>query len=507
MDKNILALDLGTSAIKVAIVSPEGKILATSTQEYKLLTTDTLSVEMTPETYWEAFKAGTKEALAKSGVSGDSLACLGMSAQGETFFLIGPDGKCLRNAIVWMDNRAQKEAEELDKAFPPEVTYKVTGQVSIVPTWPAAKLLWVKHHEPEIFSKIQKVLLIDDYIIYRMTGKFAGEGSLLCSTCYWDINTKKWWKEMLDYIGITEDQLPDIYEPGSKVATVNPEIAEELGISKDLVVCTGVLDQAAGTIGVGNVAPGIFSDCTGSALAICATVNKVFQDPAFQMPCHYHGIQDLYMAHTFTTGGMALKWFRDAFCDLEMTLGAQTGLDPYYLMDKEVALVPAGSDGLVMLPHLQGAMAPEANPKAKGVFFGITLKHTKAHFIRAVMEAVAFIVRRNVETVERMGMPVNEIRVLGGGSRSDIWNQIKADVTGKTYCTTENSEAACLGCAVVAGASCGLFPDVKGAVTNMVQIKKRFEPNMANHEIYNKLFEEYKQLYNDLCPLFDKAAD
>ena len=123
------------------------------------------------------------------------------------------------------------------------------------------------------------------------------------------------------------------------------------------------------------------------------------------------------------------------------------------------------------------------------------------------MEAVAFSVRRNVETVERMGMPVNEIRVLGGGSRSDIWNQIKADVTGKTYCTTENSEAACLGCAVVAGASCGLFPDVKGAVTNMVQIKKRFEPNMANHEIYNKLFEEYKQLYNDLCPLFDKAAD
>ena len=505
MDKYILALDLGTTAIKVAIVDINGKLVATSTQEYMLLTPDTLSVELPVEIYWEAFKAGIKDALAKSGISGSNLACLGISAQGETLILIDESGKPLRNAIVWMDNRAQKEAAELSAKFPPAVTYKVTGQVSIVPTWPASKLLWIKNNEPEIFKKIYKVFLIEDYFIYRLTGKFACEGSLICSTAYWNINTKKWWPEMLSYLGLSETQLPEIYEPGDKVAEIKANAAKELGVSEGMVVCTGALDQAAGTIGVGNIAPGLFSENTGAALAICATVNKSFMDPAFQMPCHYHGIKDLYMAHTFTTGGMALKWFRDAFCDLEVLISSKTNIDGYDLMNEEVKLAPAGSNGLVMLPHLQGAMAPEANPKAKGVYFGITMKHTKAHFIRAVMEGVGYIVMRNIEAIESMGIPVKEIRVLGGGSKSSVWNQIKADITGRVIWTTENSDAACLGAAIISGVSCGIFSNVKDAVSKMVNLKQKFEPNMENHKEYKKLYSQYKQLYAALCPLFEAA--
>ncbi|MDR3123358.1 MAG: FGGY-family carbohydrate kinase [Treponema sp.] len=505
MDKYILALDLGTTAIKVAVVDMAGRLAATSTREYKLLTPDTLSVELGVETYWEAFKAGVREALSESGVPGSSLACLGISAQGETLILIDESGNPLRNAIVWMDNRAQKEAAELSEQFPQELTYKITGQVSIVPTWPASKLLWIKKHEPEVFRKIHKVLLIEDYFIYRLTGKFACQGSLICSTVYWDINTKKWWPGMLKYLGISEAQLPEIYEPGEVVGPVKNDIAGELGVSEGMTVCTGALDQAAGTIGVGNIAPGLFSENTGAALAICATVNGSFMDPAFQMPCHYHGIKDLYMAHTFTTGGMALKWFRDAFCDLEVALGAKTGLDDYYLMDEEAKRIPPGSDGLVMLPHLQGAMAPEANPKAKGVYFGITLKHTRAHFIRAVMEGVGFIVMRNIEAIESMKIPVREIRVLGGGSRSAVWNQIKADITGRVIWTTGTPDAACLGAAIISGVSCGLFPTVKEAVEKMVTLKRKFEPDLENHRRYRKLFEEYKQLYAALCPLFESS--
>lgn len=505
MAKYILSLDLGTTAIKVAVVSLEGKLLATSTQEYKLLTPNTLYVELPVEQYWEAYKRGIADALKKSKVDGKDIACLGISAQGETLFLLDSHGKPLRNAIVWMDSRAQEEAEELDKKFPPAVCYKITGQVKIVPTWPASKLLWLKHHEPDTFKKIAKVLLIDDYFVYRMTGKFACEGSLVCSTCYWDINTKKWWPEMLEYLGISEDQLPKIYEPGDVVGTINKEVADELGVSDKMVVCTGVLDQAAGAIGVGNVVPGLFSENTGAALAICATLDKPFQDKNFLMPCHYHGIKNLYMAHTFTTGGMALKWFRDTFCDLEVLLSQKTGLDSYYLMDKEIANVNPGCDGLVMLPHLQGAMAPEANPKAKGVFFGITMAHTKAHFIRAVMEAIGYIVLRNIEAIEAMGIPVKEIRVLGGGSKSDVWNQIKADITGRVIWTTEYADAACLGVAIVSGTSIGLFGSIKGAVDKMVTLKKKFVPNQKNHETYMKLFKEYKELYSALCPLFDQS--
>jgi xylulokinase len=503
MDRYILALDLGTTAIKVAIVDINGRLVSTSTQEYRLLTPDTLSVELPVETYWNAFKAGIQDALAQSGISGDTLACLGISAQGETMILIDERGNPLHNAIVWMDNRAQNEAAELAKKFPPEITCKVTGQVSIVPTWPASKLLWIKKNEPEIFKKIYKALLIEDFFLYRLTGKFACEGSLICSTAYWNINTKKWWPEMLDYLGISEKQLPEIFEPGDVVGTIRADTAKELGVSRTMTICTGALDQAAGTIGVGNIEPGLFSENTGAALAICATVNNSFTDPAYQMPCHYHGIKNLYMAHTFTTGGMTLKWFRDAFCDLEILLGNKTGLDSYDLLTREAAQVPPGSDGLVMLPHLQGAMAPEANPKAKGVYFGITMKHTKAHFIRAIMEAVGFIVMRNIEVIEDMGIPVKEIRVLGGGSKSSHWNQIKADITGRVIWTTDNSDAACLGAAIISGVSCGLFPNVEEAVAKMVNLKQKFEPNMKNHRLYQKLFEQYKQLYTSLVPLFE----
>jgi xylulokinase len=223
------------------------------------------------------------------------------------------------------------------------------------------------------------------------------------------------------------------------------------------------------------------------------------------MPCHYHGIPNLYMAHTFTTGGMVLKWFRDVFCQLEILVSKSTGLDSYYLMDLAVDKIPAGSDGLIMLPHLSGAMAPEANPKAKGVFFGITLKHTKEHFIRAIMEAVGFIVMRNIEAIEAMDIPVKEILVLGGGSKSDQWNQIKADITGKVVVTTDNSDAACLGAAIISGTAIGMFASISRAVEQMVKVRKRFIPNTANHIKYQKLYAQYKRLYDDLCPSFEQT--
>ena len=484
MDRYILGLDLGTTAIKVAIVDLRGSIVAVSTQEYKLLTPDTLSVELPVERYWRAFKDGLADALSKSGVSGTQLLSVGISAQGETLVFLDAEGRELGNAIVWMDNRAQKEAQELNAHFPPSVTCSVTGQVSIVPTWPAAKVLWLRRNRPEIFARVAKVLLLEDWFIHRLTGAFVCEDSLICSTVYWNIRTRTWWPEMLDCIGLRPSQLPEIRRPGELVGKVTAAISEELGVARDLTVCTGVLDQVAGAIGVGNVRPGLFSENTGAALAICATVSKPFVDPALQMPCHCHGTGGLYLAHTFTTGGMALKWFRDAFCELELLTGGRTGLDPYTLLSLEAGSVAPGADGLIMLPHLQGAMAPEANPAAKGCFFGITMKHTRAHFIRALMESIGFIVLRNIEAIESLGIPVKEIRVLGGGSRSDVWNQIKADITGRTVWTTTNSEAASLGAAVVAGVASGVFPGVEEAVGAMVKIKAEFRPDPARHEAY-----------------------
>ena len=330
---------------------------------------------------------------------------------------------------------------------------------------------------------------------------------MLCSTTYWDIIRKKYWPEMLDFLGINESQLPEIREAGEAVGPLRPEVAAELGLGTGTIVCTGALDQAAGAIGAGNIKEGGFSENIGAALAICAPVKKPVFDPNRRMPLHYFAMPDLYMIHSFTTGGMALRWFRDAFCHEEMGIARLLDEDAYNLLSREASLVPAGSDGLVMLPHLAGSLAPDVNARAKGVYFGLTLKHGKPHFIRAVMESIGYIVRRNLDALAAMGIEVQEIRSLGGGSKSDVWNQIKADITGKKLITVQSREAACLGAAILAGKATGLFVSVEEAVARIVRDQKTYLPDPDLRPVYQKGYTVYKKLFASLAGLFAETGD
>lgn len=500
----ILSVDLGTTSIKTAIIEENGNILGKSIKEYTLLTPSTLEVELSVDTYWEAFKIALKELIEKTKVNVKNVKALGISVQGETLILVDEKGIPINNAIIWLDNRAQEEAKILSDEFSDQLTYKITGQVKIVPTWPATKILWLKRNKNEIFEKAHKFLLLEDYFIFKLTGKYVAESSLLSSTLYWNIKTKKWWGEMLDYLGVCEEKLPEIRESGEIVDYILPEVAKELGVDKNMIITTGALDQAAGAIGVGNVKPGIFSENTGAALAICATVNSPFLDPENKMPCHYHGIPDLYMAHTFTSGGMVLKWFRDKFCQAEIELSNLLEKDSYKLLDEEVKNIPPGCNGLVMLPHLEGAMAPEANSKAKGVFFGFTLHHSKPHFIRSTMEAITCIVRRNIDVLENLGMSFDEVICSGGGAKSPIWNQMKADILNKKIITTTNDQdAACLGAAIIAGRAIGLYKNVKDASERVIKIQNEYLPNPKNRVTYDNLYKKYIMLYESLVELFE----
>jgi xylulokinase len=505
-DRSILSVDCGTTATKVSLFSEAGKLLAISTQEYKLITPSALAAEIDAETLWDAFKRGVAEVLRKSKVEKKNISAVGVSAQGETLILLDNDGRPLREAISWMDNRAQQEAEELDKRFDKGESYRITGQVKLVPTWPASKILWIKRNEPEIFKKVEKYLLTEDYLIYRMTGEFACEGSLICSTCYWNIITEKWWDEMLDYLGVSQGQLPEIKLSGGVAGELSAKAASELGLSPKTVVAMGGLDQACGALGVGNTKQGIFSENTGAALAICVPVDKPIFDKERRMPVHYFAIPHRYMEHTFTTGGMVLRWYRDMFCQPEVNVASKSRVDAYDIIGKEASQVPPGCEGLVMLPHLQGAMAPEANPKAKGIFYGFTLKHTRAHFARSIMEAISCTVRRNIDVVEDLGISVKEIRALGGGARSRVWKQIEADLTKRPVFTTMNEEAACLGAAILAGKAVGLYSSIEEASDSMVVIKERFEPNPNNAAIYDKTYRKYIKLYTDSCDLFSEEV-
>ncbi len=291
----ILAVDLGTTAIKTSLFDEHGRLLVGAAREYELSTPTPLSVELDVEGYWAAFRATIAEILARWPDAPGHIRALGISAQGETLICADSAGEILRPAIVWLDNRAQEEAAALAAHFTNETCYRVTGQVSFVPTWPAAKILWLREHEPAVFRRTATFLLIEDWLIHRLTGVAACEGSLVTSTAYWDFTKRTWWPEMLGYLGIDEGRLPELRESGSPVGPILAPVARELGLDPSTVVCMGALDQAAGAIGVGNIRPGVFSENTGAALAICATVPGPTFDPAAQMPCHCHGVPGLYM--------------------------------------------------------------------------------------------------------------------------------------------------------------------------------------------------------------------
>ena len=501
----LMGLDVGTTALKAALFTTQGELLAVTTQEYQLITPRVNFVEETGEAYWEAFRAAAEELKKQHPLNAEDEVALAISAQGETLFFLNAEGKLLRNAIVWMDNRAMDEAQLLKDRFGDETCYAVTGQVSFEPCWPASKILWVREHEPEVFSQTAKFLLIEDYFIYRLTGRFATEGSLVCSSTYWDIIRKRYWPEMLDFLGIREEQLPPVLESGEAVGRILPSVATELGLPENTAVCTGALDQAAGAIGAGNVREGMFSETIGAALAVCVPVSHPVFDPNRRMPLHYFAVPDTYMIHTFTNGGMTLRWFRDKFCPVEMAAQGMGLGDAYDFISRQAAQIPAGSDGLVMLPHLAGSNAPDVNAKAKGVWFGFTLQHTRAHFMRAVMESLGYIIRRNMDSLADMGIHVTEVRSLGGGARSRVWNQIKADINQVPLETVTSVEAASLGAAILAGKAVGIFPDITAAVDSMVHVKERTEPDPAQKTVYDRGYAMYCKLFEDLEGCFGQS--
>jgi sugar (pentulose or hexulose) kinase len=497
--KYLLGVDLGTTAIKIGLFDENLIKISTHSHEYKLITDAEFAVEQKIPVYWDAFKTCLKNVLNNSGISNKDILSLSVSSQGETMVFLGKDGGPLYNAIVWMDNRPQEEAKILEERFDHDEIHKVTGQADVIPLSPGCKVLWFKRNYPALFEKIYKILLIEDYFFYRMSGEFYGEGSLWCSTHMLNINTMEYWQPMLDELGVTLEQLPKIVESGTPLGKMLPSVAEELGLSEDTVLVMGGLDQSCGAIGVGNAIPGIFSESTGAAMVVCTMTEKPMIDPHRNLSCFYTAIPKMYMIHGFSSGGIAYRWLRDALCSEEVIIGERAGMSGYLLMDMEAQSIPAGSDGLVVLPHFQGSGPPDTNPAAKCVIYGLMLQHTKAHIIKSYMEAIAMSLCRIVEAVEEMGIEVNEIRSLSGGAKSDLWCQIKADALGKPVVTMQNTEdAACLGAAMIAGVGVKLWPSVQSAALKIATEAKRFTPNENNRAAYSTLLSKYKMLTENL---------
>jgi xylulokinase len=307
---------------------------------------------------------------------------------------------------------------------------------------------------------------------------------------------------MLDAVGISPSHLPAITRPGEAVGHLTGPAAEALGLDRQTLVINGGMDQTVGAIGAGSITSDVISESTGAALAIQVTTPYPDMRSQNRIPLYAHSLPGLYLyVPVLPTGGMAFKWFRDTFGKSEIQAAEEGGRDAYDLLTEMAAKIPPGCDGLVMLPHLMGAYSPEENPTARGVFSGFTLGHDKGHFVRAILEGVAFNLRQILAAMSQIGYHFGEVRTSGGGSRSPLWNQIKADVCGIPIVTLANEETALLGDAILAGAACGVFNSVAEASTQMVAIKERVQP--SNHApAYERFYQRYVELNQCLGPYF-----
>ncbi len=468
--KHLLGIDIGTTSLKGCVFDETGKEIASTTKSYTLITKGN-TVEFVADDYYKLFLEAYNELSSKVKIDAFSI-----DTQGETMIFLDKDGNALLNAIVWLDNRAEEEAKEIEAKFGLKTIYEVTGQTEVPAGYPAPKILWLKKNMPETFKKVDKIVLLEDYLIYRLTGKFACEKSLYSSTLYLDINTGEYYEEMLDFIGITKNQLPTLYESGEVVGTYN-----------GATVSTGALDQIAGFIGSGIISEGIVSEMTGTALAVCAlskTVPPYYE--GIKVPAYYIAKDKYCLLMWAPTAGMVMEWFRKNLYDNEK----------YSVIDSEAEKIPFASEGLIISPNMCGQVMPTSDSGVKGGVYGIELKHTKAHFARAIMESVACLLRQYLEC---LNLPIDKVISIGGGSKSKLWLQIKADITKKKVVTLNNKEVACLGTAIYAGLGSGIYKDINSAINGVIEFKDEVLPKVSQSdadELYNKYLSYDKMLLN-----------
>ena len=467
--KRFLGIDIGTTSIKAAVFDKDGNRLGLKNVDYTLDTdASTGYIEFNADSYVDMCKSVIDELVAECG----EITALSVDTQGETIIFTDEQGTPLYPAIVWLDNRAEAEAEAIKAKFGNELVYNVTGQPEITAGWPASKVLWMKNNKPEIFGKIKKIFMLEDYILYKLSGNFVTEPTIQSSTIYFDVVNGKWWGDMLDFIGITKDVLPEVVPSASII-----------GEYKGIKVVSGTLDQIAGTIGCGVTSESIISEMTGTIMAICVMTDKIPPyNPNSIIPCHLHAIDGKYCLILWSsTAGMALKWFKNNFSE-NMS---------FRELDELAEKIAPGSDGLTMLPYFTGSTMPKYNPDARASFTGLTRSHTRAHFARAIMEAIAFTLKQDLEYVGDKG--IDEIRITGGGAASPLWANIKANVTGKVLKTVSESETACLGAAILAAVGVGEYASVSDAANAVVKTKGEYKPTGDD---YTESYERYVKMDN-----------
>lgn len=495
-----IGIDIGTSGTKSLLIDPDGNIIAEAAATYGVSMPKPLWTEQDPEDWWNAtvktVRAVVKQGRAKPG----DVTAIGLSGQMHGSVFLDKSGKVLRPALLWNDQRTAAECEQITQlAGGRGELIRMVGNPALT-GFTAPKILWLRNHEPKKYERLTHVLLPKDEIRRRLTGELATDASDASGMLLLDVKRRDWSDELLGKLQLDRSMLAKVYESEQVTGSLRPEIAEKLGLTTRCQVVAGAGDCAAGAIGNGIVKSGVCTVSLGTSGVVFVHCDQPQYDQQGRLHTFCHAVHGKWhmMGVTLSAAG-SLQWFVDQICP---ELASRRGADPYATINAEAAAIPPGAEGLIFLPYLAGERTPHADALARGAFIGLTSKHNRGHLSRAVMEGVAMSLRESLEIIKQLNVPVREMRVSGGGAKSQLWKQILADVTEQAACTINAEQGPAFGVSLLAAVGAGQFKNIEEACKATIEVVKKVPPKKPSSKAYKNLFPLYQSLYPALKNAF-----
>lgn len=496
---SVLGIDIGTSGCKASVVDGEGRIAGQAYKEYALVSPGPGMREIDPELVWscakEVIARAARAAAGASAGAADPVRAISVSSFGESVVALSRDGSALRNSLIYLDRRGAEEARSLAEALGADRIHAITG-APVHSMYSISKILWLKAHERATYDHAWKFLLLADYTLFRLGARPHTDYSLAARTQAFDVTLKRWSPEILGFADLDEDRLGEAVQAGTVVGELGRALAEELGLRAGALLVAGGHDQPCAALGAGVTGPGVAVDGLGSTECITPAFDRPVINGATAragFACVPHVVRGLYVTYAFTfTCGSVLKWFRDRLGSGRQAEADRRGVDIFDVLVEDAAGEPSP---LLLLPHFAGAATPYMDSQAVGAIVGLGIETTERDIVRAILEGVTYEMMVNVERLEEAGIAVDELRAVGGLSRSAAYLQLKADMMGRPIAALDAVEAGTLGVAILAGTASGMFASPEDAAKRLVRKRRVFEPDPAMHARYMERFDAYKRMY------------
>lgn len=483
----LIGIDVGTSSTKSVLMEEAGRVLAVAQEEYSLHAPQPGWAEQDPEVWWRATVRTIHALLRGTEIASERIAGVGFSGQMHGTVLLDRNRRVLRPAVIWADQRSAAQVQwvydQVGRARLAALTANPMATGFMAPT-----LLWVKVHEPDVFERMDCVLLPKDYVRWRLTGRLASDVSDAASSLLFDVAHRRWSAELLDRMGLPQRMLPEVLESETVAGRLTARASEETGLKVGTPVVAGGGDQPVAAIGNGVIEPGTLLVTIGTGGQVFTPLSAPRHDPQLRTHTFCHAVPERwFIMGAMLSAGLSLRWFRD-----------QVAQRPYGELSEQAARIPAGSEGLLFLPYLVGERTPHMDPYARGAFLGLTLRHGVAHMARAIMEGVAFALRDALEIFGELGIEVDRVIASGGGARSSVWRQILADVFNVPIVATTVEEQAAVGAALLAGVGVGVYGGYAEACGRVVRYGDEIFPRPDHVDRYAQLYEVFTGLYPKL---------